>query len=411
MNIQEEIKKNESELISLRRHFHIHPELSEQEFHTMDTIEAKLKEWGIPSARVPRGGVLGFIDSGRPGYTVLLRADIDALPIEEDPVNLTKKKVCVSANPGVMHACGHDGHMAMQLIAGKILAAHKDEWDGRVILLFEEGEENGSRFILQLHKYLDDHKIHIDACYATHVRFDIPAGKETILSGPVMAGVFEYHGTITGRGGHGSRPDLAASPLDGFMSFYQALQTIRMQKISPEACLTFSIGSVHMGSAANVIPDTLTFEGTCRFFELEAGKTFRKLLWKTLDAECARCGCQWKAAKDQFLLPVFNDPTCAAIARKAVADNLGADTLWDAPRWMASESMALTLARWPGILAFTGIQDPETGSGAGHHTAKFDIGEKGLSTGVGTVLSYTLAMLKEKPELNFTPIDTSSCKN
>lgn len=411
MNIQEEIKNHYAELISLRRHFHIHPELSEKEFHTMDFIQEKLKEWGIPSVRVPRGGVLGFIDSGRPGLTMLLRADIDALPIEEDPVNLSKKKICVSENPGVMHACGHDGHMAMQLIAGKILSAHKDEWDGKVVLLFEEGEENGSRFILQLHKYLDDHHLHIDACYATHVRWDIPAGKETILSGGAMAGVFEYHGEITGRGGHGSRPDLAVSPLDAFMAFYQALQTVRMQKISPEACLTFSFGSVHMGSAANVIPDTLTFEGTCRFFEMDAGETFRRVFWDTLEAECKRCGCERRATKDQFLLPVLNDPTCAAIARKAVAENLGPDVLYDAPRWMASESMALTLARWPGILAFTGIKDEDVGSGANHHTAKFDIGEKGLATGVGTVLSYTLAMLKEKPDLNFKPIDTSACKN
>lgn len=404
MNIQKELAANEAELISLRRHFHRHPELSEEEFHTMDFIEEKLASWDIPSVRVPRGGVLGFIDSGKPGFTVLLRADIDALPIEEDPVNLTKEKVCVSENHGVMHACGHDGHMAMQLIAGKILNAHRDEWAGKVILLFEEGEENGSKFILQLHKYLDDHHIPVDACYATHVRWDIPAGKETILTGAAMAGVFAYHVEIDGKGGHGSRPDLAVNPLDCFMSFYEALQTVRMQRISPEACLTFSIGSVHMGTAPNVIPDTLSFEGTCRFFDIGAGHTFRKLFFTYLDDECKRAGCTCRVLKDQFLIPVMNDPICADTGRRAVKKYLGDGVLYDAPRWMASESMARSLAKWPGILAFTGIKDDAVGSGAGHHTAKFDIGEKGLLTGAGTAIAYTLAMLEEKPEIPFTPI-------
>ena len=402
MNIQEEIHAAYPDLIALRRWFHTHPELSEKEFHTMDYIEARLKEYGIPFVRVPKGGILATIDSGRPGFHVLLRADIDALPIQEAKQNLGHDRVCISENPGCMHACGHDGHMAMQLTAGRILNAHKDEWDGKVYLMFEEGEENESGCVLNLFHYIDDHQIHIDTCYATHVRWNIPAGKVTILSGPAMAGLFRFQVEIHGEGAHGSRPDLAESPIDCYASCYEALQGIRMNDISPEATLTFSIGYVHAGIVENVIPDTLSFGGTVRFFQEDQGQLFSRRFSEVMDAACALHGCSWKFIRSILLYPVENNPVCAKIAIDAVKKNLGADTLYDGGRWMASESFARCLAKWPGILAFTGIEDADIGSGANHHTAQFDIGEKGLINGVGTALSYTLAMLKEKPQIPFT---------
>lgn len=403
MNIKEEIEASYPELVALRRHFHEHPELDRHEFETMDYIEAYLKDHGIPSVRIKDGGILGCIDSGKPGFAVLLRADIDALPIDESPTNLSKKRVCISQNPGKMHACGHDGHMAMQLVAGKILAAHKDEFEGKVYLMFEEGEETGSGCCFNIFKYIKDQHIHIDACYATHVRWNIPAGKVSIMPGAAMAGVFSFHIEIDGHGGHGSRPDMAKSPIDTFVSCYEAFQGIRMNDISPEATLTFSLGLVQAGHAPNVIPDTLQFEGTCRFFEEDQGAIFHQRFVEALDAECKRRGCTWKFLRDRVLFPVMNNPLCAKIAVDAVKENLGEDALYDGGRWMASESFANALARWPGILAFTGIKDDEVGSGAAHHTAQFDIGEKGLKTGVGTVLSYTLALLKEKPAIDFKP--------
>ena len=132
-------------VVSLRRHFHENPELSQKEFKTMDTIEEFLHKYGIETVRVPHGGVFGFLDSGKPGWTMLMRADIDALPIKEDPVNMAKERVCISENEGIMHACGHDGHMAMLLTEAKILAQHKDEWEGKIVFMFEEAEEMGER--------------------------------------------------------------------------------------------------------------------------------------------------------------------------------------------------------------------------------------------------------------------------
>lgn len=177
-------------LIELRRHFHEYPEPSQHEFKTMEFIEMRLEELGISFVRIPKGGIFGFIESGRPGFSVLMRADMDALPIQENTENLSRRKVCVSKNTGYSHACGHDGHMSMLLTCAKILSEHKSEWEGRVILMFEEAEEFGERGVGPMLQYLDDQKIHVDVCYATHVRWDIPVGRMSILRGGVMAGGF-----------------------------------------------------------------------------------------------------------------------------------------------------------------------------------------------------------------------------
>ena len=135
MNILELARHEKNLVVGLRRYFHENPELSQKEFKTMDFIEKKLNGWGIETVRIPHGGIFGVLDSGKPGWTMLMRADIDALPIDEDSCNLKGKKICVSKNAGVMHACGHDGHMAMLLTEAKILAEHKEEWEGKIILM------------------------------------------------------------------------------------------------------------------------------------------------------------------------------------------------------------------------------------------------------------------------------------
>ncbi len=404
MDIRQAVQKEYAGLVSLRRQFHTYPELSEQEFHTMDTIEEELKKYGIPCVRVPHGGVVGIIDSGREGYTVLLRADIDALPIQESPDNLTGPKICISKNKGVSHACGHDGHTAMLLTEGKILAGYKNEWSGKVILMFEEGEENGSRCLMQIFAWLKEQNYHVDVCHATHVRWDIPAGKVAILPGPVMAGAFLYGIRIIGKGGHGSRPDLANNPLDCFTAFYRDIQMIRMKYISPDDCLTFSIGKITSGNRPNVIPDELYFEGTCRFFQEEAGQKFQEKFWHFLEQECQNYGCTYTKEKARGVKPVRNNRECADIAKAAVEKELGKDRLYQGQHWMASESMGITLEMFPGILSFTGIRDEKTGSGANHHTPEFDIGEEGLAAGAEEALAYTLEMLRLKPNIRFASV-------
>lgn len=400
MDIIKYVTAEKDNLISWCRHFHEYPEGSQHEFKTMDYIDALLKEWGIPTVRVPHGGIIGTIDSGKPGYTVLMRADMDALPIQEDPINLKKHKICVSKNDGFSHACGHDGHMSMLLTEAKILAAHKDEWEGKILVVFEEAEEFGERGIGYLMRYITEHNIHVDACYGTHVRWDIPVGKMAVLDQGVMAGTFFFRVKIHGKSGHGSRPDLSVSPVDAFLSFSNALQSFRMRSVDPTHCLTYSFGSIQAGHEPNIIPEELMFAGTCRFFTNEDGTLFREKFHQLLDNECANFGCTSEMVEEQCFPVTFNDSTCAALARKGIEEQVGKDVLVNVEPWMASETYSIYIAMYPGILAFTGIKDDEVGSGANHHTPKFDIGEKGLVTGVESALAYVLTMLKEKPDLS-----------
>ena len=407
MDIASCVEAEESFLISLRRHFHEHPELSQQEFETMDFIEETLSQWGIKTVRVPHGGVFGTIDSEKPGWTVLMRADIDALPIEENEKNLAQKKVCISKNPGVSHACGHDGHMAMLLTAAKILAAHKDEWEGKVLLMFEEAEEMGERGVDHLLRYLDRNHIHVDVCYGTHTMYCLPAGKVAVMYDGVMAGAFFFRVKIHGKSGHGSLPHLAVSPIDCFHAFYEALQSYRMRMVSPKNCLTYSFGMVQAGDTPNVIPDVLTFAGTARCFVNEDGLAFRENFWKLLQSVCDTFGCTAEIVEDQYFPVTANNKDCVDLAKKAIAEKVG-DIMEDTDPWMASETFSMTESMYPGLFTFTGIKNETLGTGANHHTPEFDIDESGLKYGVEAALTYALTMLEEKPDIPFQPADLES---
>ncbi|MDR3138988.1 MAG: amidohydrolase, partial [Treponema sp.] len=256
-------KASENYTVEVRRHLHRHPELTRVEFETLKYIRSHLEKWGIPYVEVEDGGIFAFIGDESRGKTVLLRADIDALPIQEDPRNLARKREVISEVPGVQHACGHDAHTAMLLTAGKILKEYEGKIPGRVLLMFERGEEGGGNF-RQLLYYLEDKKIRVDGGHAIHVRPGVPAGKIVAVPGPIMSAGCGFNVTITGRGGHGSRPDLANSPLDCFTSLYQSLKDIRLKHISPFDNFTFSVGTISYGNRGNVIPGELNFQGSAR---------------------------------------------------------------------------------------------------------------------------------------------------
>lgn len=403
IHIFEAVKEEQGELISLRRHFHEYPELSKQEDRTIAYIAQKLDEYGISYRIVDKGGLIAWIDGKGPGKTLLLRADVDALPITEGEKNLSGPRVCRSRHDGVMHACGHDGHMAMQLVAAKLLNRWKDQWDGTILFMFERGEE-ASGPLEYLLRYLEqDSPWHVDACYATHVRWDISAGKIAICDEAPMAGGFGFEIRINGHGGHGSRPDLAQSPIDCFHDFYGNLQALRMRIVPPKECLTYSIGSLHSGDTLNVIPNSLTFSGTSRFFSYDnAGKGFYEAFQDILKNSCQTYGCSYDILHmPDPLFEVQNDPTCVGIAREAVKKYIGPDVLTDCQPWMASETFALTARLYPGVLIFTGIENKEKGCGANHHTPEFDLDEDGLPYGAATCLGFALDYLKEKPDIPF----------
>ena len=406
MNFKEEAAALQPYIVEQRRWLHQHPELTFREKNTTEHIENELKKMGIPTTRFPDFyGVMGTITGSRPGKTVLLRADIDALGLAEE-----NDLAFCSQNKGVMHACGHDGHMAMLLTEAKILAEHKEEWEGKIILMFEEAEEMGERGIAPLLRYLRDNRIHVDACFGTHVKWDLSAGKVGILYGSVMAGAYFFRVKIHGKSGHGSRPDMAHSPIECFVTIANELRAYRMRAVAPEENLTYSFGCVEGGHEPNIIPEELTFAGTARCTKNEDGLSFRTVMKEIIEHTCRMYECTAEFVEDQYFPVTVNTRECVDLARKAVRENCGTEALDpNCPMWMATETFSITESIYPGVFFFTGIYDETAGSGSGHHTPAFDIGEKGLVTGVAAALSFVLAALKEKPKCNsFQPADLES---
>lgn len=295
MDILNEAKKNFDYMVRIRRHMHEYPENSGVEYETVKYIASELDALGIEYVVVPEGGIIGQIHGGKPGKTVLLRADMDALPIKESKTNLTKEKVCISKNDGVSHACGHDAHTAMLLAEAKILNENKEDLNGNIVLLFERGEEAGGNIRNLLPYAVETMKLKIDTCMATHVKWDVPTGTISAEPGAVFSGAYGFIIKLHGQAGHGSRPDLAHSVLDCFNNIYNHINMIRMKYVAPTDILTCSVGFVNCGTVRNIIPDELTFGGTIRTFNVDgAGTPFVKQLMDVVEKECELCQCTYE---------------------------------------------------------------------------------------------------------------------
>lgn len=405
MEILGEAQKNFEYAVKIRRYLHEHPEVTGEEFETVKWICRELEQLGISYTEVPDGGIIGQIHGGKPGKTVLLRADVDALPIMESSRNLGHDKVCVSKNPGVCHACGHDAHTAMLLTEAKILNEHREELNGNVVLCFERGEECGGQLRNLLPYLVETMKIHVDTCMATHVKWDVDTGKISAQPGAVMSGGYGFTIRIHGVGGHGSRPDLARSPLDCFHAIYSHMNMLRMNCVAPGEILTFSIGNVECGAARNVIPEELIFGGTVRTFNVEgAGQPFMDQFLAVLEDECRLFGCTYEIINmPKPLFECSNNPVCCGIAKEAVKKYIGKEALTEAEPWMASESMQAYLKLWPGLMTFTGIRSEAVGSGANHHTPEFDLDEKGMVYGIAAAVGYVIDFLDFRGDIPFQP--------
>ena len=392
-------KKYEEYILEMRRYFHENPELSGKEDKTLERIGQELTAMGIEWVDIPKGGLLAKIVGGKGGdKAVMLRADVDALPVQETVDNLKPgMRTCISKVPGVMHACGHDGHIAMQLGAAKILMEKKDEIEGTVYLCFERSEETQSEASADyIFAYIENNGIEINSVYGTHLLATAPTGYVGINDGGMMAGAFVFGVEIEGAGGHGSRPDQANNPMDAFVAIYQRMQAIRVAKINPFETCTYSIGLLQGGQAWNVIPQKLSFAGNMRTFDRDGvGMTFRREFEKAIVDICQAYDC--KPTFLRWALPGYgtvNDATHAQFARKILAEEFGADSVGTVEPWMASESYSRYLLQWPGVFTFLGMQNEEKGVGAAHHNQAFDIDEDVLAKGAAGAATYALEYLK-----------------
>lgn len=398
MNILDMARQNSDYTIKIRRYFHEHPECGPAEqTNTMAAIKEELEKIDIPYVQVPGGGIFAYINGDSTGKTVLLRSDIDALPILESETNLKNKKVCISKNPGIMHGCGHDGHIAMLLTAAKILKNMEASLNGRVVLMFEEGEE-GHRNIEKLLAYMAEKDMKFDTCYASHVRWDIPTGKLSCCQGSAMSGLYHFVLEINGKGGHGSRPDLAHSVIDCFHDIYSNLDTLRLKYIKPNTVLTWSLGSVNAGATFNLIPDKLTCEGSIRMMDRNSGEEFIKEFERIVAAICPLNYCTYQFKLLEQLLPTENYPACRKTYIDSIKKQIGEDVIYDCEPWMASETFSYMCSLFPGVETFVGIKNDELGSGANHHTPEFDLDEDGLTYGTAAAVSYVLEYFENTPD-------------
>ena len=388
--IRQQVLEQQEYAASMRREFHRHPELSSREYDTCAAIVRELESMRIPVDRPEGTGVIGVIRGGLPGPVRLLRADMDALPVAEDPRNRVRDKVCVSAVPGVSHACGHDAHMAMLLGAARLLSRLRDGLCGTVLCCFEEAEETtlGTGSMLEaLRKYP------VSSCFALHVYAGLDAGKIDLSPGPRMSGTVRIDLDVLGRSGHGSRPDQALNPVIPAAHIVTQLESAFHNRFGPGEGVTLGLCVLRAGEQYNVIPDKAHIEGSARFFRPESGPKAMDILCRIAENTAAGFGCSVRFSEENHisLQPVVNDPAVAGSIRSALSGLCGGEALGSCPAWYASESFSRYLSRYPGAMGLLGIRNAQYGSGAPHHSAQFDVDESVMQLGMCALIAYALS--------------------
>lgn len=392
--ILEKIKQTDSYIRQIRGYLHERPELSAQEFETTRFLQEEVAKLGLPVTKVEGTGFYAVLDTRRPGKTIGLRTDIDALPIEENPSNLTQKKQWISKNEGVSHACGHDGHMAILLGSIKILNDLKDQLAGKIVFIFEEGEETNSGIGAMIEAL---RPLQIDAIYGNHLNSKLSTGELFIQEGPIMAGTGTIAFDVTGRGGHASRPDLSINPIFAAANILSGVSIAWNNQRDITKTLTLGITQVQGGETYNVIPNSVYIGGTIRFFDREEGKKGFVLLRKVAEdiARAHNCSVTFHDKMGVALDPVINDTALTAFTRDAVKE-IYPDKVISGEQhiWYAAETFARYSELAPAVFLFVGIKNDDLGSGAEHHNDRFDLDEDALQYGVGAMVQFTIKYLK-----------------
>jgi amidohydrolase len=339
---------------------------------------------------VGKTGVTGFLKCGAPGKTLLLRADMDALPIREEADVAWK-----SERPGVMHACGHDAHTAMGLATAAVLAKEASRLSGNLFFVFQPAEELAAGAAAMLQDGALD-GVRPDAALAVHVLTQWPTGTIAICDGPAMASADKLRLTVTGRGGHGASPHLAIDPVVAAAQVITAIQALVSRETPPLETAILSITMLQAGTAFNIIPDTVEMTGTFRCFNPELREKLLAGLTRMAEgvAGAFRCTAQ---VSHEFLTPaVLNDPAVTRIAREAAAGIVGADCVTAPAPLTGSEDAAFFWQKAPGCFAFIGAARPEWSPAPSMHNAKFDIDETALAVGV-EFLTRTARRLLDTP--------------
>ncbi len=385
----EKARKIQDQITAWRRDFHMHPELGFQETRTAKVVAEALQEIGL---RVDTGvgitGVVGHLGEGGP--VVGIRADIDALPLQE-----SNEVPYASQTPNVMHACGHDAHTAILLGVARMLSEMDDRPPGEVRFLFQPSEEGWDDELKSgATRMIEDGALEgVDAVIALHVDSTSPAGEVEIGEGFASAAVDAFYASITGKGGHGAHPNETIDPTFILAQVINAIHGIRARRINPIRAAVISLGSIHAGDATNIIPSQVDISGTIRSFDEETRKQLSDELEKALAVSRAFGG-DFTLKIENGYPAMHNDPEVASLIRQIAVEMLGADSVKEGEAEMGAEDFSYMQQQAPGAMFSLGVM--LDGPPRPHHNPAFDVDEDALPIGAAVLAEATCRLLKTK---------------
>jgi len=371
--------------IELRREFHMNPEPAMKEVRTQKRIMEELTKMGIECKKAAGTGVVGIIQGKNPGKTIALRADIDALELQEENDVPYKSKT-----DGMMHACGHDGHTAGLLTAAKILNDVKDEMNGTVKLLFQPGEEvaKGAKQLIA-----EGEMDGVDGIFGIHLWNAVEAGQVSIEAGPRMASAGIYHVNVQGKGGHGSMPHQAVDSVVVGAAIIMNLQSLVAREINPLEPAVITVGIFNAGTRNNILADTAYLEGTTRCFSMEVNDSFEGQMKRVIDKTAETYRASAELVYEDLVLPTINDPKMSEIGEQSVIKLVGEAGLVKCEKTTGGEDFSFYTKHAPGAFAFVGIKNDNQFEPFPHHHPKFEMDEKGLEVASGLYAQYAIDFL------------------
>ncbi len=390
MDIRKEIENLKEELIGLRRDFHENPELGFQELRTGEAVAGYLETLGLEVQRnVAKTGVVGLLRGNHPGRTIALRTDMDALPLDEDtglPFS--------SRNKGVMHACGHDGHLAMMLVAAKVLTKRKEELHGNIKFIFQPNEEDAGAEIMIGEGILENPKV--DAAVGMHLWSSIQSGKIGIAKGPLMASSYYFKLLVNGKGGHGGAPHTTISPILSGIDMIKALQEMVLNETDALKPTIISFGKVNAGTYPIIIPERMEIEGSLRCLHsdtLQIQERMQEVVEGISKVHRTTCSLEFKCGNDLL----FNDEEMTGLAESVAEGIVGRENLITSDiSVMLGEDFAEFSKRIPSTFIFLGSANQEKGTDYPHHHPRFNIDEEVLPTGVELLVKIAVEYLEDQ---------------
>jgi amidohydrolase len=369
--------QNRLKLIEWRRDFHAHPELAYQENRTAGIVAEHLQQCGYDvKTAIGRTGVLGIL-SGKPhGKTLMMRADMDCLPVQEE--NDASYK---SVYEGRMHACGHDGHTAILMAVAEQLQKRQQNLKGTTKLVFQPAEEggNGAERMIQDGVLVNPK---VDAAFGLHLWNDKPVGKVALNPGPLMAGVHSFDLMIYGRGGHGAAPHQTIDTVVASAQVINNLQTIVSRNVDPLETAVVTVASIHAGSAFNVIAESAALKGTMRYFSPALGEQLPLMFERIVSGTTQSLGATYSLKYEKLTPPTINDPAMAEFIREVASEVVGSENVSMNARTMGGEDMSFFLNEVPGCFFFVGSRNEQRNLIYPHHSPKFDFDEAAMEIGV-----------------------------